>query len=58
MFYRVIRMLANVFAKVRQRVIWKYDQDKLRYGEAPSNVKLLKWAPQQDLLGNYRNLRK
>ncbi|XP_065563759.1 UDP-glucosyltransferase 2-like isoform X2 [Artemia franciscana] len=42
--------LFNVFSKLSQQVFIKWD------GEAPStvpsNVKLLKWAPQQDLLGH------
>lgn len=42
----------NVFSRLKQRVVWKWE------GEIPanvsSNVKLSKWLPQQDLLGGYQ----
>ncbi|CAL8110081.1 unnamed protein product [Orchesella dallaii] len=51
----------NVFSKLKQKVIWKWDGDLP--GEIPANVKVAKWLPQQDislfqeayLLGNNNN---
>ncbi|ODM98012.1 UDP-glucuronosyltransferase 2B20 [Orchesella cincta] len=40
----------NVFSKLKQRVIWKWDGELP--GKIPSNVKLAKWLPQQDILGH------
>jgi glucuronosyltransferase len=43
--------LFDAFARLPQRVIVQYRLDKV-YGKVPSNVKLLKWLPQNDLLAN------
>ena len=40
----------DAFAKLRFQVIWKWDGDDII--DLPSNVKLTKWAPQQDLLAH------
>lgn len=45
------KMLMIVFRKLPQRVLWKYE-DEGDLPELPSNVKLGKWLPQQDILGN------
>ena len=37
------------FSKLKQRVLWKWETDSLP-GQ-PSNVKLGKWLPQSDILG-------
>jgi len=37
------------FSKLKQRVLWKWETDSLP-GQ-PSNVKLGKWLPQSDVLG-------
>jgi glucuronosyltransferase len=39
----------QAFAKLEQRVLWKFETDSLP-GQ-PSNVKLCKWLPQSDILG-------
>ena len=40
----------RVFARLRQRIIWKWETDSL--SQLPNNVKIVDWLPQQDLLGN------
>ena len=40
----------SVFTSLPQRVLWKHDRADELTSEA-KNVKLIKWAPQQDLLG-------
>ncbi|XP_014261181.1 uncharacterized protein LOC106673546 [Cimex lectularius] len=40
----------NVFRKLNQRVLWKWESDNLP--AAPKNVKLSKWFPQQDILAH------
>lgn len=42
------RAVLNVFSKLKQRVIWKWEDKGLE--GVPENVKLVKWLPQQDLL--------
>ena len=50
-FYnRTIKAILNVFRRLKQKVIWKTDIDS--HQDLPSNVKLAKWLPQQDLIGN------
>ena len=39
------------FSQLKQRVLWKWDTDWLP-GQ-PSNVKLGKWLPQSDILGEF-----
>ena len=41
----------SVFKSLSQKVLWKSDKDNVP--GLPPNVKLTKWAPQQDLLGNF-----
>lgn len=48
-------MLMTVFRKLPQRVLWKYE-DEGDMPELPSNVKLGKWLPQQDILGINRQI--
>lgn len=40
----------TAFSKLKQRVLWKIKTDSIP--EISSNVKLLKWAPQQDILAH------
>lgn len=40
----------DVFAKLTQGVLWKWEEDTMT--DKPDNVKLLKWAPQQDILAH------
>jgi hypothetical protein len=39
----------EAFSKLKQKVLWKWESDSLP-GQ-PSNVKLGKWLPQSDILG-------
>ena len=41
--------LFNVFKAMPQRILWKSDVES--FDDLPSNVKLSKWLPQQDVLG-------
>lgn len=43
------RAFVDAFSKLKQRVLWKVRSESIT-GLSP-NVKLLKWAPQQDILG-------
>nr|AHX56950.1 UDP-glycosyltransferase 211G1 [Strigamia maritima] len=45
----VKKSLLDTFSKVKQKVVWKYEEELVN---GPSNVKIVKWAPQQDLLGH------
>lgn len=49
-------VLAKAFAVLEQKIVWKYSNDLPKHTEVPSNVKTLKWLPQNDLLG-HRNCR-
>ena len=40
----------NVFSRLKQRVLWKWETDDMP--GLPANVKLSKWVPQQDVLGH------
>ena len=42
------KAFVNVFSRLKQRVLWKWPHPM---SDAPPNVKLLKWIPQQDVLG-------
>jgi glucuronosyltransferase len=44
------QMFINVFSKLKQQVIWKWESETMP--DLPKNVKLSKWLPQQDLLGH------
>lgn len=41
--------ILRAFARVNAKVLWKFEDDTL--SGVPKNVKLVKWAPQQDVLG-------
>jgi UDP:flavonoid glycosyltransferase YjiC (YdhE family) len=41
----------GAFSKLKQHVLWKWESDTLP-GQ-PNNVKLGKWLPQSDILGEY-----
>lgn len=47
---RYRQLFLNVFSKLKQRVIWKWETEQM--DGLPSNVKLNKWLPQQDVLGH------
>lgn len=42
-------MFIKVFAKLPQRILWKYENDTLP--DKPNNVMINKWMPQYDVLG-------
>lgn len=44
------QMFLNVFAKLKQQVLWKWESESMP--GLPKNVKLSKWLPQQDVLGH------
>lgn len=48
----LIRELLDVFEKLKETVIWKYE-DELE--NVPKNVHLIRWAPQQNILGNTKS---
>ena len=43
-------ILLNTFKKLKQKVIWKWETEQME--GLPSNVKLSKWLPQQDILAH------
>ena len=45
----ILETFINVFAKIPQKVIWKWEAEKPE--NIPSNVLMVDWLPQQDLLG-------
>ncbi|XP_045608864.1 UDP-glucosyltransferase 2 [Procambarus clarkii] len=46
------RAFIEVFGSLKQRVLWKWDQDTME--DLPPNVRISKWLPQQDILGDRR----
>lgn len=46
----VHRLIVNALGRLPQRVLWKQDAEQ-NMTDIPSNVRLHKWLPQQDLLG-------
>lgn len=44
--------LVKAFGSLKQRVLWKWDEDTME--DLPPNVRLGKWLPQQDILGDSR----
>lgn len=44
-------MFLRVFKKLKQRVIWKWEDDHL--AGKPDNVMIGKWLPQNDILGTF-----
>lgn len=45
------QLLVNTFAKLPYRVLWKYESSVIQ-NDLPTNVKISRWLPQQDLLGH------
>ncbi len=46
----VLQVLLKTFGQLKQKVVWKWENETM-VGQ-PDNVKLLKWVPQQDVLGH------
>nr|CAH7722074.1 unnamed protein product [Callosobruchus chinensis] len=44
-----INAVLNVFSKLKQKVLWKFEGD---LSNIPSNVKIMKWLPQRDVLAH------
>jgi UDP:flavonoid glycosyltransferase YjiC (YdhE family) len=44
----VRRSILGAFSKLKEKVLWKFETD---LPEASPNVKVMKWLPQQDILG-------
>ena len=44
------KALLNVFGKLKQKVLWKWETEHM--DDKPPNVMLHKWLPQQDVLGH------
>ena len=47
----ILQMFVPVFAKLPQRIIWQWPSES-QLDNLPDNILLLKWLPQQDLLGH------
>lgn len=51
-------LFIDALKRLPQRVLWKQDGDQ-NMTDIPSNIRLYKWLPQQDLLGKtYETLTK
>ena len=48
----VRRIFLSTFARLPQRVVWKWEDQEKLHNDVPSNVMLTPWMPQQDLLGH------
>ncbi|EDV43658.2 uncharacterized protein Dana_GF16417 [Drosophila ananassae] len=44
------QIFLKVFAELKQRVLWKFEDDKI--SNLPANVKVAKWLPQADILAH------
>nr|CAI5861497.1 unnamed protein product [Callosobruchus analis] len=44
-----IQAISRVFSKLKQKVLWKFESD---LENIPSNVKIMKWLPQRDVLAH------
>jgi glucuronosyltransferase len=49
-----VQQFIEVFSKQKQRVLWKWEKDSLP--GKPKNVKIGKWFPQSDILGELKCL--
>ena len=47
--HQIVTAFVNAFAKLKQKVIMRFDANYLPY--VPENVMVRDWIPQQDLLG-------
>lgn len=47
---RIRKMFLNVFSRLKQRVLWKWETEHM--DDLPKNVKLSKWLPQPDVLAH------
>ena len=49
----LIDMFSKVFSRLPQRVIWRHEGDQP--SNLAENVKIMKWIPQTDLLGEFHS---
>ncbi len=47
-----LELFTNVFGRLEQRVVWKWEGGEEGVAGKPDNVMLAKWLPQQDVLGH------
>lgn len=47
------RLLVQTFAQLPYRILWKWESGLSEMHDLPSNVKLGRWLPQQDILGTF-----
>lgn len=47
----IVNIFISVFSKLQQKVIWKWEDEE--QPNVPANTKMVKWLPQQDLLGDF-----
>ena len=45
----ILQAFLNAFAKLPQRIIWKWEAKVPK--NVPSNIMMANWIPQQDILG-------
>lgn len=45
--------MVKVFSQLQYQVLWKYEEDPENMPDLPENVRLGRWLPQQDLLGEW-----
>ncbi|XP_020802466.1 UDP-glucuronosyltransferase 2B13-like isoform X1 [Drosophila serrata] len=46
----MLRLFLRVFGSLRQRVLWKFEDESI--GQLPANVMVRKWLPQADILAH------
>lgn len=51
---KTISLLLSELAKIKQIVMWKWEDDQLP--DLPKNVITRKWFPQNDILGKFKIL--
>ncbi|XP_070507743.1 UDP-glucosyltransferase 2 [Chironomus tepperi] len=45
------KLLVHTFSKLPYRILWKYESTTI-HNDLPSNVRISRWYPQQDILGH------
>lgn len=50
------RLLLKTFSQLPYRVLWKWEASSKDMADLPPNVRLGRWLPQQDILGDIRLL--
>jgi len=47
----IVEMFVRVFARIPQRIFWKWEKESKIERKLTDNVMMVDWLPQQDLLG-------